>query len=133
MKAYKVDHMILDKPETGMKNFTDLPLSSWSGMQNGMMIAKTGWDEGYNSNDMTVSMKVPQKFTNGHRHLDSGEFEIYYKGLLAMDSGSYFSYSSAHNRGYAMQTIAHNCMLIYDPESNTVRFSKHLLYRAYGS
>ncbi len=118
MKAYKVDHMILDKPETGMKNFTDLPLSSWSGMQNGMMIAKTGWDEGYNSNDMTVSMKVPQKFTKGHRHLDSGEFEIYYKGLLAMDSGSYFAYSSAHNRGYAMQTIAHNCMLIYDPESN---------------
>jgi len=114
----KVDFMILDDPSIGVRDYTHLPLSNWSGMINGVMTAKTGWQEGYKSSDMTVTMKVPQKFTGCHRHLDSGEFEIFYKGALAMDTGSYYSFNSAHCNAYHKQTIAHNCMLIYDPESN---------------
>ena len=43
-------------------------------------------------------------FTN-HDHLDAGHFQIYYKGILANDSGSYNSYGSAHDRGYYKRSV----------------------------
>ena len=66
-----------------------------------------------------------------HMHLDSGNFTIYYKGPLAIDSGVYNGLpfrdddgnmvtnvhaGSYHWSNYQHQTIAHNCMLVYDPE-----------------
>jgi len=57
-------------------------------------------------------------FTN-HDHLDAGHFQLYYKGILANDSGSYNSYGSAHDRGYYKRSVAHNTLAIRNPDKAT--------------
>lgn len=52
-----------------------------------------------------------------HQHLDQGGFTIFKYSDLALDSGNY---QGAGNRGaqevdYMMKTVAHNSLLIYDP------------------
>jgi len=55
-----------------------------------------------------------------HQHHDAGNFQIDYRGPLAIDSGAYTGssggYNSTHNKNYFKRTIAHNSLLIYDPD-----------------
>ena len=93
----------------------------------GMMIARTKWDidaSGYSSNAMVALMDMKEYNTMNHTHLDGGHFSIYYKGHLALDAGIYQG-SDANNEwgatnynNYYTRTIAHNCMLIYDPNES---------------
>jgi heparin/heparan-sulfate lyase len=80
------------------------------------MVARTGWDE----NSAMVEMKVNEYNFNNHQHLDAAAFQIYYKGALAIDSGVYTgssgSYGSPHCCNYYWRSIAHNTLLIYDPQ-----------------
>src|SRR5690606_11963118 len=50
----------------------------------------------------------------------SGQFQLFYRGSLAIDSGIYQSkntrYGDWHHRSYFRRTIAHNSLLIEDPE-----------------
>ena len=93
----------------------DLPLTRYCGTPFGWMIARTGWD----ANSVIAEMKVNEHFYGNHQHLDGGSFQIYYKGPLAIDSGSYQGsaggYNSPHNKNYFKRTIAHNSLLVYDP------------------
>ena len=103
----------------------------------GDMIARTGWEEGKNSPVVVAEMSVDEYFTLAHDHLDSGEFEIYYKGSLATDTGYYQAGrdgSTTENSGntvagtvhfynWQKRTIAHNCMLVYDPNENPENFN----------
>ena len=111
-----------------------LPLSIYAGDSSGVMVSRTSWEDGINSNAMVVSMKLPENYYGGHMHRDAGQFYIYYKGPLAIDSGVYQSTpfvdqngrpetsnldaNSVHRWNYSAQTIAHNCMLIYDPDED---------------
>ena len=94
----------------------DLPLTRFSGTPFGWMIARTGWD----SNSVVAEMKINENFVGNHQHLDGGSFQIYYKGPLAIDSGAYQGssggYNSPHCKNYFKRTIAHNSLLIYDPD-----------------
>jgi heparin/heparan-sulfate lyase len=76
------------------------------------MIARTGWDE----ESAIVEMKVNVYYFADHMHLDAGTFQIYHKGPLALDAGLYRSQSSEHDHNYYKRTIAHNGLLIYDPD-----------------
>ena len=93
----------------------DLPLTRYSGTPYGWMIARTGWGK----NSVVAEMKVNEQFYGNHQHMDGGSFQIYYRGPLAIDSGSYQGasggYNSPHNKNYFKRTIAHNSLLIYDP------------------
>lgn len=93
----------------------DLPLTMYSGTPFGWMIARTGWGD----SSVIAEMKVNEHFVGNHQHLDGGSFQLYYKGPLAIDSGSYQGsaggYNSPHNKNYFKRTIAHNSLLIYDP------------------
>ena len=64
--------------------------------------------------------KINKNFVGNHQHLDGGSFQIDYKGPLAIDSGSYQGssggYNSPHCKNYFKRTIAHNSLLIYDPD-----------------
>jgi heparin/heparan-sulfate lyase len=65
-------------------------------------------------------MKVNEYNFVNHQHLDAGAFQIYYKGALAVDSGLYQggssgAYGSPHCLNYYWRTIAHNSLLVYDP------------------
>ncbi|GAB6164787.1 heparinase II/III family protein [Thermostilla marina] len=99
------------KPEP----IADLPLSRYFGSPFGWMIARTSWGD-----DAAIcEMKLNEYNFCNHQPLDAGAFQLYYRGSLALDSGLYHGsdggYGSDHCRNYQWRTIAHNCLLIYDP------------------
>lgn len=101
------------------KSIATLPLSWYSGSPFGWTVARTGWDAGA----VIAEMKVNEYNFVNHQHLDAGAFQIYYKGALAVDSGGYQGgaaggYGSTHCLNYSWRTIAHNSLLIYDPNEN---------------
>lgn len=104
------------------KSIEELPLTRYFDEPAGIMVARTGWDDENGSKSPTVvaQMKIGSYQFNNHQHLDAGAFQLYYKGLLANDSGSYKGssgkYHSPHNKYYFKRTIAHNALLVYDPD-----------------
>lgn len=100
----------------------ELPLTSYSGGIYGWTFARTGWD----GNAVVAEMKVTEKAANNHGHNDGGSFQIYYKGPLAIDTGRYTGtsgpYTSPHGSNYFRRTIAHNSLLIYDPDEKFLSF-----------
>ena len=133
-----VDVLIMNDAELlPAKSFDDLPYTKYFGTPNGIMVARTGWEDGADSPTVVAEMKVQEYQINGHMHLDAGHFQIYYKGMLASDSGVYqglvnttegagaSSFGSPHFNQYETKTVAHNCMLVYDPSegdpSSTLR------------
>jgi len=104
------------KPYSG-----NLPQAYYMPYPNGEFLATTGWQENvdFNSNVMHVDMRLGTVQPFNHEHLDSGSFQIYYKGGLAVDGGIYEgtmgAYGSNHDVNWDKKTISHNCFLIYDP------------------
>ncbi len=101
------------------KSIRTLPLSRYFGSPFGWMIARTGWDE----NVVIAEMKINEYNFVNHQHMDAGAFQIYYKGALAIDSGLYQggssgAYGSPHCLNYYWRTIAHNSLLVYDPNED---------------
>jgi len=101
------------------KPVSTLPLSRYFGSPFGWMVARTGWD----GNAVIAEMKINEYNFVNHQHLDAGAFQIYYKGTLAMDSGLYQGgssgdYGSPHCLNYYWRTIAHNSLLVYDPNED---------------
>ena len=67
----------------------------------------------FNKNATSVLMKIGGRTTANHDHGDAGSFQIYYKGMLAGDTGFYDTYGSEHFKTYHQATIAHNSIIIY--------------------
>ncbi|MCS7464146.1 heparinase II/III family protein [Paenibacillus doosanensis] len=109
-------------PDVGPKSVKELPLTRYFGSPAGIMIARTGWDEGMDraSSAVVAEMRIGEYQYNNHQHLDAGAFQLYYKGYLAIDSGIYKGssgkYHSPHNKYYFKRSIAHNTVLVYDPD-----------------
>lgn len=91
-------------------------MTRYSGTPYGWMIARTGWD----ANCVIAEMKINEQFVGNHQHMDGGSFQIYHKGPLAIDAGAYSGssggYNSPNNKNYFKRTIAHNSLLVYDPD-----------------
>ena len=100
------------------KPISTLPLSRYFGPPFGWMVARTGWDQ----DAVIAEMKVNEYNFVNHQHLDAGAFQIYFKGTLASDSGLYSgssgAYGSPHCLNYYWRTIAHNSLLVYDPDED---------------
>lgn len=126
LPIYLITNDVDVKPES----FTKLPYTKYFGSPAGVMVARTGWNMGLDTNDVVAMMKLPERFWGSHEHYDAGSFQIFYKGMLALDSGLYASnpytdengvkysatgWGSTHDFRYHKATIAHNCMLVYDP------------------
>lgn len=76
----------------------------------GSLYARSDW-----SDNATWFRFNAGDYWTGHQHLDVGNFEIYKGEPLATESGEYIDYSSPHSINYLMRTVAHNCMLVFDP------------------
>jgi heparin/heparan-sulfate lyase len=117
----KIFEFLWRNPNLTPRPPNDLPLSKYFGFPFGWMIARTGWGQ----ESVIAEMKVNIYNFANHQHLDAGSFQIYYKGALAIDSGIYEGvmggYGSEHDSNYNKRTIAHNSLLIYDPNEE---FSK---------
>ena len=120
--------LIFYNPSIPAKTLDSLPLSRLFPSPSGMMIARTKWDidkKGENSNAMVVLMNMKEYQAKNHTHLDIGHFGIYYKGHLALDAGIYQGKDENNGWGksnyvnYYARTIAHNSLLILDPNEPT--------------
>lgn len=94
----------------------------------GLVIARSGWDwDGPQSRSPTTWLSFHcGDYFGDHAHYHANTFELYHRGELAIDSGRYDSDWDFYNDpatfpksqffNYYQRTIAHNTMLVYDPE-----------------
>lgn len=75
------------------------------------IIARNSWG----ANNAAVLMRLGERTTANHDHQDAGTFQIWYKAMLAGDTGCYVGYGTDHHYHYHQATIAHNGLLIYNP------------------
>lgn len=129
-----VEQFIFNDCSLKKESYESLPLSKYLPYPKGEMICRTGWDmdSGKDSEDVIVQMKINEYNFAEHQHYDSGAFQIYYKGYLATDSGYYQASNqnlvdrqandgsthcdSNYTNQYTRRSIAHNTMLVYDPD-----------------
>lgn len=107
------------------KSISNLPLSRYFGSPMGVMAARTGWEDGVNSDTVVAYMNVGEYYFGNHQHKDAGNFQIYYKGPLATESGIYQNgepYGGYSWTRYTYNTIAHNSILVYDPNEPLINF-----------
>lgn len=98
------------------KNLVALPLSLDFGPVLGGMIARTGWSFGPNPADVVVEMKGGGYHFGNHQHSDAGSFQIYYRGLQAVDLGQYHFYGTPYDNNFCKRSVSHSMLLVVDPE-----------------
>ena len=71
---------------------------------------------GWGADSTMITIVAGDQYTD-HQHFDKGQFLIYHGGGLAVDSGAYDSLyePGKHWNDYACRTLAHNCLLVYNP------------------
>ena len=89
----------------------DMPLVLYNGGWLGQLIARNDWGE----KQAAVLAKIGVRSTANHEHNDAGQFQIFYRAMLAGDTGSYDKYGDPHHYWYHQATVAHNGLLIYNP------------------
>ena len=90
--------------------FDELDLICYNGGYLGELVAHSDWS----TSAAAVLMKIGGRTTANHDHGDAGSFQIYYKNILAGDTGHYDSYGTDHFKNYHQATIAHNSIVIYN-------------------
>jgi len=97
----------------------------------GWVAMRSGWDRG----ETVVLFDVGQPYWRSRQHFDAGQFQIYRKGRLAIDSGDDVTYEAVPTKGgqttlgtvsgdwdaYFQATIAHNCVTV----SERVALQRH--------
>ena len=76
----------------------------------GYVVFRSGWT----SADDTLAVLQCGPFYAGHQHLDNNAFVIHKRGSLAIDSG--VNDYTSHRANYYGRTIAHNTIVVHDPE-----------------
>ena len=82
----------------------------------GWVIMRSGWGP-----KDTFAVFQCGDWYEGHQHNDENSFVIHKGGSLAIDSGDYVGPENkqSHKMTYHRRTIAHNTILVYDPEEET--------------
>ena len=75
---------------------------------------RSGWETG----STWIEFDCGPYFSK-HQHLSQNHFSIYHRGHLAIDSGAdYTDTESPHYLNYYRRTVAHNSILVYDPQEH---------------
>ncbi len=112
----RVFELLFRKPGFRSRPLSELPNTKYFAEPIGEMVARTGWTLGAESRDTVIAMRIGQYFFGNHQRKDFGTFQIYYRGALAISSGLYRGYETEHWTHYYHETLAHNGLLIVDPE-----------------
>lgn len=117
-----VEFLCFNNPDLEGISQETLPLVSYYASPMGAMIARTGWDDGLDSSAAITMMKINEYWLGNHQHVDSGHFQIYYKGILANDAGAYRGglYNSDHVKIFAKRSVAHNTVEVVNPNESLV-------------
>ena len=78
----------------------------------GFVYARSAWTDDASH----LFFKSGDRFT-AHQHLDVGHFLIYKRELLAGDGGHYDDFASEHAVNYYLRSIAHNTILVHNPNA----------------
>ena len=109
-------YLILNNTQLEPADISALGKTMYCPGPNGMMLARTGWDinidEPASSNNVVALMKIGERNAANHNHRDSGSFQLYYKGILASESGFYDTYGNDHDSKYHKTSIAHNVITV---------------------
>ena len=104
---------------SGLKAASDrhegMDLILYNGGWLGQTIARNNWGD----KQAAVLMKIGVQTTANHDHRDAGQFQIFYREILAGDTGAYVKYGEDHHNYYHKATIAHNSLLIYNPSQSS--------------
>ena len=100
------------------QNFSSEPLAYFS-EGNGSWVARSDWPA-YGQEPMTYATFRAGNWTwFSQTHWDQGDFDLYSHGApLLVDGGTYEGGGGAPTKAYHHQSIAHNTLLIKDPEQN---------------
>ena len=98
--------------EASDDRYENMELIKYYGSYLGQYVIREAWND---ESSAAVFMKIKERTTGGHEHMDAGTFEIYYKGMLTTDGGCYDNDGSTHSMYYHDATISHNGLIIYNP------------------
>ena len=124
-----VNWLIMNNPEIGFTVGTGggrnpLPKSRYFGSPIGKIYARTEWaysKSGANTlNVAAAEMKIGERYSANHDHLDAGTFQLYYRGLLTGEYGAQDDYGSNYDMDYYKRTVAHNGLTIYDSSESFI-------------
>lgn len=108
--------LLLNDPDLApVDGFGSLPLTIDFGPVLGSMVARTGWNLGPNRSDVVVEMKGGGHHFGNHQHADAGSFQIYWRGLQAVDLGQYRFYGTPYDSGFCKRSVSHSMFFVVDP------------------
>lgn len=108
--------LLLNKPDLKPDPaLTALDLSLDCGSILGGLIVRTGWDMSEDSQDVVAEIKGGGYHFGNHQHSDAGSIQVYYRGLQVCDLGLYSSYGTPYDFNFNKRSIAHNTILVPDP------------------
>ncbi|HVR75824.1 MAG TPA: heparinase II/III family protein [Planctomycetota bacterium] len=84
----------------------------------GHVLLRDSWKE----DAVIADFRSASDYTLGHTHLDNNSFTIFHRGGLALDSGIYDDFSGSHHMNYYRRTVAHNSVLVFDPNEKFVLY-----------
>ncbi len=118
-----VPDILLANPEIDGKHLDTLPLARRTTYPLSSIQARTNWNLGMDSNSAIAYFEAREKQYSDHAHADLGTFQIYYKGYLAINGGSYGGttggWGTNHYWNYSTRTISHNGMIVFDNNETT--------------
>lgn len=107
MMLTNCDSKLPDKP-----SYKTLPLVMRLGANSYEHIMfRNNWEE-----DGTLISFISGDHYTDHQHFDKGHFLIYKKGALIVDGGGYSDMYANSWSNYSTRTLAHNNVLVYDPD-----------------
>ena len=107
-----VRYLIINDPDLEPEDpFEDRPLVRMTKFPGSAVFARSAWND---KDAAAVYMTMPEFYSASHSHAEAGSFQIYYKGMLASDSGYYTTHGLGHHAAYTRQTISSNSLLIYN-------------------
>lgn len=107
-----VRYLILNDPDLEPCDpFEGRPLVRMTKFPGSAVFARSAWND---ENAVAVYMTMPEFYSASHSHAEAGSFQIYYKGMLASDSGYYTTHGLGHHAAYTRQTISSNSLLVYN-------------------
>jgi hypothetical protein len=81
----------------------------------GVAIARGDWSDG-----TVAALKCTPVYLHNHCHRDQNQITVFHKGDLAIDSGVYDGYETPQWYNYYIRTIAHNTIVVHDPEEKFI-------------
>src|SRR5205085_3791003 len=104
--------------DAGYSDPNELPRTKLFGRM-GVAIARGDFEHG-----TVAAFKCTPVYLHNHGHRDANSFTIYHKGDLAIDSGAYDGYETPHWYNYYIRSIAHNTIVIQDPDEQFISRGK---------